>query len=582
MKFTTLYKGACMLLLAGISSCNDMLDVTPGDKLTPDTFFKSGNDLELYTNKFYPNGFPANSIIEDEADLRIKKDGIKAAVSCQRFVTETSGEWGWGPLRDINFYLEHSENCEDAAARAHYDGVARFFRALFYYNKVTQFGDVPWYTTALASDSPELYKPRDSRETVMQNIIADLDYAIANLPKDRRLYEVTNWTALALKSRAGLFEGTFRKYHKLDGWEPYLELCVSASDDLMRNGGYTIYSAGTQPYRELFSSMNAIADEMILARDFNASLQLTHSAHQFIYVPGMAINGATQRIFKVYLMKDGSYFSGKPGWEKMEFADETKDRDPRMAQTFVTPGCMRDGAGELPNLGIIKLGYQPLKYIGARKYDNTNAENDLPLYRYAEVLLNYAEAKAELGSLTQADIDRSIKLLRNRVNMPNLNMAQANSNPDPALTSAALGYPNVDKGANMGVILEIRRERTVELFMEGLRYNDLMRWKEGGAISQPFMGMYFPGAGEYDLDGDGTNDVYLYEGSGGVSGCATRLRIGSDITLSEGDKGFCLVHSAIPHQWNEERDYLYYIPSKERVLNPSLTQNPGWNDGLGY
>src|SRR5690606_17675126 len=102
--------------------------------------------------------------------------------------------------------------------------------------------------------------------------------------------------------------------------------------------------------------------------------------------------------------------------------------------------------------------------------------------RYAEVLLNYAEAKAELGTITQTDIDKSIKLLRDRVGMPNLNLAFANSNPDPYLIGE---YPNATKGANHGAILEIRRERRIELVKEGLRYNDLMRWKEGARLAKP-------------------------------------------------------------------------------------------------
>ena len=128
---------------------------------------------------------------------------------------------------------------------------------------------------------------------------------------------------------------------------------------------------------------------------------------------------------------------------------------------------------------------------------------DLIIFRTAEIYLNYAEAKAELGTLTQGDIDISVKKLRDRVGMPNLDMAAANLNPDPYLASEVTGYANV-KGENKGVILEIRRERTIELAQEGFRYYDMMRWKEGKRFEQPLLGMYFPGPGEYDLDGNGT------------------------------------------------------------------------------
>ena len=130
------------------------------------------------------------------------------------------------------------------------------------------------------------------------------------------------------------------------------------------------------------------------------------------------------------------------------------------------------------------------------------------------------------------------------------------------------------------MILEIRRERTIELAFEGLRYNDLMRWKEGAAINQPFRGIYIPGPGEYDLDGDGTNDVFVSDGSGS-STLSTVLKIGDNVYLEHGTWGNIITHETIVRNWNEERDYFYYIPSKDRILNPQLTQNPGWNDGLG-
>jgi len=135
--------------------------------------------------------------------------------------------------------------------------------------------------------------------------------------------------------------------------------------------------------------------------------------------------------------------------------------------------------------------------------------NDLPLFRSAEVYLNFAEAKAELGTLTQSDLDKSIKLLRDRVGMQNIDLAAANASPDPYLMAEETGYPNVN-GENLGVILEIRRERTIELFDEKFRFYDLIRWKNGQAITHKFLGMYFPAPGAYDLDGNGTLDVCFY------------------------------------------------------------------------
>jgi hypothetical protein len=188
-----------------------------------------------------------------------------------------------------------------------------------------------------------------------------------------------------------------------------------------------------------------------------------------------------------------------------------------MAQSIRTPGYKRIDSDkiEAPNFNNTITGYQPTKYMlginaGADMY--SKSYNDLPIFRSAEVYLNFAEAKAELGTLTQSDLDNSIKLIRDRVGMPNINLVEANANPDPFLLDAETGYPNVS-GQNAGVILEIRRERSVELFDEGFRYYDLMRWKNGQAFTHPFLGIYVPGPGIYDLDADGTPDVCFYEGN---------------------------------------------------------------------
>ena len=226
-------------------------------------------------------------------------------------------------------------------------------------------------------------------------------------------------------------------------------------------------------------------------------------------------------------------------------------------------------------------GYHLIKYSGDPKYDvGDTSENDFPIFRTAEVYLNYVEAKAERGTLEQNDIDRTIKLIRERVGMPNLNMSDANATPDSYLLNV---YPHVSD-VNKGVILEIRRERVIELLMEGFRYYDLMRWKEGSCMDNDFLGMYFPGPGNYDLNHDGTIDVCLYKGAKPTGVNALEfLEIGVTVELTEGESGNIICYKDVPRQWNEARDYLYPIPRQDRILtNGALTQNPGWNDGLKF
>lgn len=574
--------------LVGLSSC---LDKQPLSQMSPDTFFSNANELEAFSNTFYTM-FPATSLYSENADNIIGLE-LTEEVKGVRLVPASGGGWSWGALREVNTMLGHMDNCEDEDVRREFEAVGRFFRAYFYFEKVKAFGDVPWYDKELSSTDKDLYKPRDSREFIMGKIIDDINFAIDYLPETKSLYKISKWTALALKSRVCLFEGTFRKYHNLnvDGgnsWQWYLEQCVKASDDFMSASGYGIYTTGgsTAAYRNLFLNVDSAESEVILARDYNKALGVFHNSNYYTLGQSYGRPGLTRKIVASYLMKDGTRFTDKAGWETMQFAQETKDRDPRLAQSIRTPGYTRHGKSEqlAPDFTSCVTGYQPTKYVGGTDHDGYNkAYLDLVIFRSAEVYLNFAEAKAELGTLTQADLDRSVKKIRDRVGMPPLYMNNANASPDDNfLGSSAHGYSNVT-GTNRGVILEIRRERTIELLGEGHRYYDMMRWKEGKGFEQKLLGMYFPGPGEYDLDGNGSLDLCLFKGAKPATKAAVVLEINQDIILENGNSGCVFPHKGNQGSWNEERDYLYPIPTDDRSLtNGALKQNPGWNDGLDF
>ncbi len=584
MKKLTIY----ILAVLSLTSCLN-LDKFPLDSMSPDTFFSSEEELQAFSNKFYTM-LPATSLYTDNADT-YTQNKLPDEISGLRIVPASGGGWSWGDLRDVNTLLEYSVNCKDEEVRVKYDALARFFRAYFYFDKVKRFGDVPWYDKQLASDDPDLYKPRDSREYVMQKMIEDIDYAIENLGSGKDLYRITKWSALALKSRFCLFEGTFRKYHgiELDGhdWRWYLEQAAAAAEQLIDESGYSLYTADgpDKSYMNLFASENAIQTEVILARDYNQALGVFHNSNYFSIGQTNGQPGMTRKLVASYLMADGTRFTDKPGWETMQFAEECKDRDPRLAQSIRTPGYMRIGGSTtlLPDFSGSVTGYQQIKYVTGTDCDSYNISyNDLIIFRMGEVYLNFAEALAELGTLTQEDLDKSINRLRSRAGMPDMNKDEANANPDPYLMSPETGYPGVE-GPDMGVILEIRRERTVELAQEGFRYYDIVRWKEGQAFNRQFYGMYFPGPGEYDLDGDGTMDLYLWKDHQGSTTASVEYEISKDIFLSDGDSGYVTPHPEKQEKWVEERDYYYPIPIDDRSLTGGvLTQNPGWDDGLVF
>jgi len=497
-------------------------------------------------------------------------------------VPTSGGGWSWSTLRNINYFLANSGKCPDPKVVAKYNGLARFFRAYFYFGMVKRFGDVPWYSQHIEEkDGESLTKARDPRSMVMDSVMADLDYAIANLDGTRQVSMITKWTALALKSRIALYEGTFRKYHpefKLSGSDKFLDAAISASEDLMKNSGYTIYKATpSTAYLKFFSSDNAIADEVILARDFSDELQVYHNLNYYTMTASYGKPGLEKKLVNSYLMADGSRFTDVKGYETMQFFDEVQNRDPRLTQTIRTPGYTRIGetAQLVPEFGATVTGYQLIKFVSTSKWDTFNKDiTDMPIFRYAEVLLNYAEAKAEKGTLTQDDLDKSIKLIRDRVGMPNINIVEANKNPDPY---QAQQYSQLT-GSNVGVILEIRRERRVELVMENFfRWDDVIRWKEGQLLTKTYKGMYFPGPGSYDLDRNGKVDLIIYEGEKPAATGAQILKLGSEILLENGNKGGSIVvNGHINKKFNEARDYLYPIPTQELLLNTKLIQNPNW------
>ena len=588
-------------LLSGTAGCSDMLDEYPLDAISPETYYNNADELRSATNQFYGMFPGAASGYTESADV-VCIFNLPAEVQGIRTVPTSGGGWNWEYLRAVNFYLSHSVRCDDVDAREHFDGIARFFRAYFYFEKVKRFGEVPWFDRELSSTDPELFRPRDSRDFIMDKILDDLTYAIDNISDKKDLYNVTHWTALALKSRICLFEGTFRKYHGIPGYEKFLNECATASKLFIDNAPYAIYQTGAQPYRDLFSSMNAIEEEVILARDYDRSQNVMHEANANTLSPTYGRPGMNKKIVNSYLMTNGDRFTDQPGYETMQYYDEMQNRDPRLTQTVVGPGYMRinSDAVSSPNFGASTTGYQITKWVTDASGDGyLGSSNDYILFRAAEVYLNYAEAKAELGTLTQEDLEISIKKIRDRVDMPNIDMDAANANPDPYLCALESGYQNVT-GPNKGVILEIRRERTIELLLEGFRYYDIIRWKEGKVFEQPYKGMYFPGLTQgsgdnrydvFDMN-DGTVgdkekvDICIYTGKKpSVKNIRKFYKLGDEFVLTDGDKGNIICHDIEkePRQWREDRDYLYPIPTQERLLsNGTLSQNPNWDDGLDF
>ncbi|HVS94879.1 MAG TPA: RagB/SusD family nutrient uptake outer membrane protein [Puia sp.] len=571
------------MLLPGCKK--DELALQPFDKLTPSTAFNTEEDLQLYANSFYKMLPDASSIIRGDelSDYAANKNASPYLVPNGFSSTQATG-WSWSALRNVNYFLQHFGQAKVSdAVKNNYEGIARFFRAWFYFNMVQKFGDVPWYGKPLEVGDSALYKPRDPRTLVMDSVLADLDFACSNIsvPKDNTASQISKWVALAFKSRVCLYEGTFRKYHTELGLggtaAQWLTDAVSAAQSVMTGGQYKLHVNSSNPalsYRDLFVSSTPFSDEVMLAYVCNADQQVFNDANWYYtsatYGDRLSL---TKTFIDTYLDADGSRFTDRPDYDTIPFWNEVKNRDLRLQQTIRMGGYKRsDGSAAPPDFTYTYTGYQPLKFTLDSKATDGIAKNDnsIPIIRYAEVLLNYAEAKAELGGFTGADWDNTIKLLRARAGIANTAMPVA---ADAYLQQTY--FPDITDP----VLLEIRRERGVELALEGFRYDDLFRWKAGSLLAMTYKGLYVPAMNTlYDLNGDGKPDVSFVSAipSNKVSGVYYFLIDNTQARLSQGTYGTIIWLDNITREWDDYK-YYYPIPFNELVLNPHLVQNPGWD-----
>lgn len=566
-----------------LASCKKILDQDPLDKLTQDQAFSTEQNLELYTNSFLQTMLPSNDVLfkgDQLSDIAVTA-GVPQYLTPQFTVQQASG-WGWGNLRNVNYFIQNNKNTAIAPQiRAHYMGIARFFRAWFYYGMVKRFGDVPWYGKPLDTTDPDLYKARDPRSLVMDSVLADLNYAAASIndTKDASSSRITRSVALALKSRICLFEGTYRKYHtelSLTGSAAaWLTEAAAAADLIIKGGKYSINTAGVSPYRDLFTSENPVNNEVLLAVVYNNNLSKWHDANYWFTSATYGNKLSLDKSFvNTYLNADGSRFTDQAGYNSILFQNEVKNRDKRLSQTIrMAPYKRSDGSAAAPDFAFTSTGYHILKFtLDDKALDNRSPVanyNSIPVIRYAEVLLNYAEAKAELGTLTAGDWNTSIAALRTRAGITNTAM--------PATVDIYMQanfYPDI----NNAVLMEVRRERGIELAVEGFRYDDLLRWKAGALLEKPYNGLYVPAKGQVlDLNEDGQGDVAFVDAVPvtKVPGVYYYLLNGTSAKLSGGTSGILIWMGNISKQFPDKK-YNQPIPLGEIVLNPNLKQTEGW------
>lgn len=575
-------------IVLAITSC-DVTNTVPEDAITDLNYWTKTDDLKQYANSFYTTLSGPSQWYDTSSDNAVTNSPDDKLFN-NIVVPGSGGGWStgdWGNIRNLNYFLNRYQTVEgDATVINHYVGEIRFFRANEYFNKVKTFGDVPWYDIDLTTaDNELLMKGRDPRRFVVDKILEDLDFAVSNLkgPNEIEKGRLHKYAALQLKARVALYEGTWMKYRNITGWESYLEQAVSATSEIMNSGNYDIIKGNAQYmfddkplyYRQQFIQEDLNDNpESVLPRIYEKDI-LMHGLSRSVNETGW---GISKDFIESFLCIDGKPIALSDLYEGDDtFLEEMENRDPRFRNIVDNPYLPYFLDGEIPisyPATTIAVSQCPTGYMASKFRSPIPAQNeanqttyDWHIFRYAEVLLIFAEAKAELGTITQQDIDNSINKLRARLDEPGkFEMGRLSLNPPIDPLSVVNGSPRYGYAVDP-LLYEIRRERRIELAFEGFRWDDIVRWKAGKLIENP-----------KTMLGLTVNDevVNRYtEVFGGTNPFATRSFY--EFTDWAGNqKKLLKVYENMNRTW-DDRLYLNPLPIDQLQLNPNLgPQNPGW------
>lgn len=545
-----------LLVFTSLLSCNDaFLDRYPEDCLTDNNFWQTEAHLISVANtftaslrgKYYIN---MTEIMADSAPWSVVT--AFRTIGGGNFTTETSqinSIWvnAYENIGKVNYFLANYKRASSVKEeiKERYAAEAYFYRAFNYWLLTSYFGDVPYITDELNVESPDVYRGRDPRAEVIEKVTKDLEDHYKNLPEyinaaSAEFGRVSQCAALTLLSRIYMYN---------EKWDK----AIDAAERAMSNTYHGLYSTGKpdQDYTSLFNysgraSRNPSNKEVLLAYIYNYDLgedaRTSHNLSRECWVPNdYARFVPTKSMVEAYLTSDGKIWDPA---SVSSYEDIFKNRDPRMTQSILSPGTAWEGGTGIyayPKLSNTKDGCMTYSGYYIRKYvepstvkDVGHDDNDIIILRYAEALLNYAEAKERSGSLTQDDLDKSVNKIRGRVGMSPLLLAE------------------IPEGSD--IRREIQRERRVELFFEGHRYFDLIRWRQGEKLKEDLLGVKRSWLDQSKIDID-------------LSTLSWKEVNGEEYLLIETGRRF-----------NPEKHYLLPVPFTQMQLNKNLApNNPGWN-----
>ncbi len=587
---------AGLLITFGLSSCFS-LDLTPEGVLSTADPFTTTGEMQNYVNQFYESAVQVQNMTAGGGSgicgTDINSDNMAASSPVTRIngglsVADASALSYYTNIRNVNFFLNNLGNYPDQSQSAFRQlvGEGYYFRAWYYFQLLKNYGPVSIVRTPLDPDSEQMKLARDKRTDVADFIIEDLKTAIDNLGEQSSCasMRIHKDVARAFLSEVALYEGTWEKYHKAKNdkffdatvtdakIKGYLQTAADAAKDVMDRNVWSISTSGgtSDAYRSVFVVEDLSSNKEILwFKRYDGDL-VGNSVDRYLNTGGAGV-GATASLVDDYLTIDGRPFVGEERENaKKRYGEELLPsvRDPRLAQTIAAPGqkIHPDGTilrysplnGNGSAYGTNTTGYSILKHNQIDYTGNVEAENkgSTPAiqYRYSDVLLNYAEALAEMdGAGNASKIIAAVQPLRDRVGMPSMDFNREYN------TDSSYPFRNLDR-----YIQAVRRERRVEQALEGKRLTDILRW----AAAEELLRGWWPTGARYvgtDLEKH-FKDQLVIGTSIFVNAKGDIVPLNPSTAAYNGGYGFRL-----------DRDYL--LPVQERMIsltNGLWDQNPGW------
>lgn len=578
------------------SSCSDFLDREPITKPEAGNFLTGAIQVENYINGLYMTlpsfskfGLGVRSEEKNSDNIIAEKYDARLHGQNNQFSGASDWQTGYQNLRKVNYFFhnykvpEAQEN-EDVLSLK---GEAYFLRAYWHFDLLKKFGSIPvmdafWDENATIAG---LQIPAKTRNEVARFILSDLVEA-KNLLHSRGKYSgirINKEAAMVLAMNVALYEGTWEKYHSSDDFASstnesnyFLGEVINWGNELF-GCGIDLYKTGQNPgdaFAALFNSKDLSGmGEVLLWRKYSSDEGVFHDVNGNLkagVVDSEGAAGITQSLVDNYLNADGTFID--PTNEKFkDFKETFEGRDPRLIQTVMNEGAKFASAITATPMHLEEYTDEKKNTISPPKLagdgntrsltgyhirlgiDTTfvsgNGETALPIIRYAEGLLAYAEAAAELEMWSDDIANKTLKALRERAGVKYLALAK-----DANFTD--FGYTLTP------VLQEIRRERRSELALQGFRLDDLMRWKADKLIVGK------RGKGAYVGDESILFKSYSPD---------NQKRIRERLTLDD-NKWADPMAGTLPsgYQFHADRDYLLPIPPSELELNKKLKQNPKW------